>query len=127
MDDMNLAKKLINEFTYEEYGDESADYSDLTDVGLAYTTTEDGLHEIQASVDLLRYSMKVTVDDIPVKITRYDRIEDLIEKELKHLDFSELVYLSDKELAKISPPEIEPKDATAAPDQPKPKEPEKDI
>lgn len=41
---MNFAKK--------EYDSDGADFSDLTAVNIAYTTTEDELHEIQADVNL---------------------------------------------------------------------------
>ena len=36
-----------------EYGDEEeADFSNLTNIGLAYTTTEDERHEIQVTANL---------------------------------------------------------------------------
>lgn len=125
MADLNAAKKLINEFMYKEYGEVSADYSDLTNVGLAYTTTEDGHFDIEASVDLLRYSISLIIDGTPVKITRYENIEALIEKELQYLDFEELVFVSDAELQKITLPEIQPKKVTGSPEPEKSNEPER--
>lgn len=39
-----------------------ADFSDLSDVGLAYSTTEDDEHEIQVSADLNTYCINYAVD-----------------------------------------------------------------
>lgn len=51
---MNFAKK--------EYDSDGADFSDLTAVNIAYTTTEDELHEIQADVNLIDYYIETKVD-----------------------------------------------------------------
>ena len=46
---LDKAKHLIDDFCCEEYQrEDGADYTDLTNVGIAYTTTEDDKHEIQA-------------------------------------------------------------------------------
>lgn len=51
---LDKAKHLIDDFCREEYQrEDGADYTDLTDVGVAYTTTEDDKHEIQARVNLV--------------------------------------------------------------------------
>ena len=56
------AKKRINDFVATEYDSEGADFSDLSNIGVAYTTTEDGEHEIQASVDLENNNIVKKVD-----------------------------------------------------------------
>lgn len=84
------AKLLINEFCLREYGS-TPDYSDLQNVDIAYTTTEDEQHEIQISVDLDNCAVKKLIDYIPTRIWRYSSISDLISGELEHLDFNELV------------------------------------
>ena len=87
------AKALINDFVAAEYDSDSADFSDLSNVGIAYTTTEDELHEIQASVDLVNNSIVKKVDGIAVETEHYDTIDRLINV-LKTLDFSELTTVT---------------------------------
>ena len=92
------AKRLIDEYCIAEFGD-PADYGDLSDVGLAYVQTEDGLHEIQVSVDLLNCRIIKEVDGKVVHTDQYDSLSDLIEKELRWLDFGELTDVSEEEMA----------------------------
>ena len=97
---LEQAKQLIDEFCREEYErEEGADYSDLSNVEVAYTTTEDGQHEIQAAVNLEAFSISTYVDGTVVRTEQYDSLEQLIENELSVLSFSELTYVSDEELA----------------------------
>ena len=52
---LDTAKRLIDDFCKEEYQrKDGADYTDLADVGVAYTTTEDDKHEIQANGTVFR-------------------------------------------------------------------------
>ena len=92
------AKRLIDEFCIAEYGD-PADYSDLTNVDLAYTQTEDGYHEIQAFVDLINCRIVKMVDAKIVHTDQYDSLSALIEYGLTGMEFGELVDLTDDELA----------------------------
>ena len=59
---LERAKKLIDEFCEKEYDSDGADFSDLSAVNIAYTTTEDELHEIQADVNLIDYYIETKVD-----------------------------------------------------------------
>ena len=60
--ELDTAKALIDEYCREEFErDEGADYTDLSNVELAYTTTEDDKHEIQARVNLVDYRSCVSV------------------------------------------------------------------
>ena len=94
------AKQLIDEFCREEYErEEGADYSDLGSVEVAYTTTEDEQHEIQAVVNLETFSISTYVDGQAVRTEQYDSLEQLIENELTVLSFNELTDVSDEELA----------------------------
>ncbi len=93
------AKEYIDRFCEREYGSaEGADYTDLSGIGLAYTTTEDGQHEIQAAADLIRCRMETYVDGVLVEYTQYDGLADLIENALSALDFGELVYVPEEQL-----------------------------
>ena len=88
---LDEAKQLINEFCENEYGS-GADFTDLQNVDMAYTTTEDD-EEIQVTIDLINLELRQYVDgELYDKIT-YRSLEDIIESVLKRLDFDELVRL----------------------------------
>ena len=96
------AKRLINLYFMEEFElEEGADFSYLSDVELAYTTTEDETHEIQARANLLDFRIETLVDNTVVRSEEYSNLEDMIDRGLHGLDFNELVYLSDDELAQF--------------------------
>ena len=98
---LDKAKVLIDEYCQTEFGrEEGADYSDLSAVEVAYTTTEDEKHEIQAKVNLVDFSIGTFVDGTPVRTEQYDSLEQLVENGLPGLSFDDLVYISDKELAR---------------------------
>lgn len=86
---LDESKLLINEFCLREYGS-TPDYSDLQNVDIAYTTTEDEQHEIQVSVDLKNFTVKKMFDK-KLTVWRYYSLEDLIENELKNLSFCDLI------------------------------------
>jgi len=102
---LDTAKHLIDDFCREEYqrGD-GADYTDLTDVGIAYTTTEDDRHEIQARVNLVDFRIETLADGKVVRSEQYASLEELTEKGLQALSFDDLVYLSEEELAQVEAP-----------------------
>ena len=97
---LEQAKQLIDEFCREEYErEEGADYSNLGSVEVAYTTTEDDQHEIQAAVNLEAFSISTYVDGKVVRTEQYESLEQLIENGLSALSFDDLVYVSEDELA----------------------------
>jgi hypothetical protein len=82
-----------------EFGiDAEADYTDLSNIKIAYTTTEDGLHGIQASADLLQYRMETYIDGVLVDYTQYDDLADFIENGLSNLYFHDLVSVTEEQL-----------------------------
>lgn len=88
------AKRLINEFTIAEYEQES-DFSDLHNVGLAYTTLTDFELEVQVTADLVDFKITYEFDGEVYNTEHYDSIDNML-KSLEYLDFSELVYVSDE-------------------------------
>ena len=74
--DLKTAKQLINDYCIEEF-DTMADFSDLSDVGLAYSTTEDDEHEIQVSADLNTYCINYAVDGETVHSVSFDSLHEL--------------------------------------------------
>ncbi len=92
------AKQLINLYCNDEF-DSEADFSDLKKVGVAYTTTEDSKHTVEAVVNLVDYRLETYVDDKLFKEETYADLKDMIDNCLHSLSFDDLVYLSDEELA----------------------------
>ena len=92
------AKNLIRDFCLEEY-DSEPDFSNLSKIGIAYTNATDEEIPIQVNVDLVGYRVERYLGDILVDERQYEGLEDLTETELEALDFSELVSVTDEELA----------------------------
>lgn len=102
---LDKAKQIIDDFCREEYQQEDgADYTDLANVGVAYTTTEDDKHEIQARVNLVDFRIETLADGKVVRSEQYDSLEELTDKGLQALSFDDLVYLSEEELAQVEAP-----------------------
>ena len=97
---LEQAKAFIDAFCREEYEQENgADYTDLSKVGIAYTTTEDEQHEIQAAVNLVDFRMETYIDGTLTEYTQYDSLSELIQNGLSYLDFDSLVSVTEEQLA----------------------------
>ena len=112
--DLTEAKRLIDEYCLDEFESE-ADYADLEHVALAFTTTGDGEHTVEAQADLVHFSINRYVDGQLFESRSYDSIEELISNELQALDFNDLTYLDQQE-AVVSYPVEEEVQAEEAPD-----------
>ena len=96
---LKQAISCIGAYCDAEFGlDAEADYTDLSNIKIAYTTTEDGLHGIQASADLLQYRMETYIDGVLVDYTQYDDLADFIENGLSNLYFHDLVSVTEVQL-----------------------------
>ena len=95
--ELDYAKSLIESFCQEEYGSRP-DFSNLSEIGIAYTTVTDEEIPIQVNIDLVNHRMLRYLENIMVDERRYDSLSDLIEKELENLNFSDLIDLTDEEL-----------------------------
>ncbi|KYM37606.1 helicase [Fusobacterium necrophorum subsp. funduliforme] len=91
-------------------------FPDLTDIGLAYTTTPDEKHEIQTSLDLINYKMNTYVDNTLIDSFSYiyDPLDASDTKELVQIktsielwDFNELVYVNEEKLKEVLGLEID--------------------
>lgn len=92
---LDKAKYLINDFCEAEYR-EGADFSDLHNVGLAFTTLTDDELPIQVTADLIDFKITYEFDGEVYNTEQYDSIEDMIENGLTGLDFSDLVSVPDE-------------------------------
>ncbi len=109
---LERAKRLIDAFILEEYNQDGADYSDMTNIGIAYTTTEDDKYEVQVNVDLVNYRLVKIIGGVQVKEEVYPSLDELCKNQLEALDFDDLTYCSEEEIAKadegqaIAPPTL---------------------
>lgn len=111
---LDKAKYLINDFCESEYGS-PADFSDLHNVSLAYTTLTDDELSIQVTADLVDSKITYEFDSEIFNIEQYENIENMIENGLTGLDFSDLVSVPESVIEKytakdeqtITTPEIE--------------------
>lgn len=92
---MEQAKNLINDFCVDEYSSE-ADFSDLTRVGIAYTTITDKELEVQVEVDLAHFQIRTLVENQVVRFTEYKSLEDMVEHGLTGLSFDDLVSVPNR-------------------------------
>lgn len=92
---LDKAKWLINDFCEVEYR-EGADFDDLHNVGLAFTTLTDDELPIQVTADLVDFKITHEFDGEVYNTEQYDSIEDMIENGLIGLDFSDLVSVPDE-------------------------------
>ena len=96
---LKQAVSCIDAYCDMEFGlDTEADYTDLSNIKIAYTTTGDGLHGIQASANLLQYRMETYIDGVFVDYTQYDDLADFIENGLSNLYFHDLVSVTEEQL-----------------------------
>lgn len=91
---LDKAKSLINDFCEAEYR-QGADFDDLHNVGLAFTTLTDDELPIQVTADLVDFKITYEFDGEVYNTEQYDNIEDMIENGLTELDFSDLVSVPD--------------------------------
>lgn len=96
---LDLAKGYIDEYCCEEFGHTAgynADYSNLHAVPVAYTTTEDDKHDIQAYVNLIDLQIITQVDGKTVRIEQYPSLWDMSQAGLRYMTFDDLTYVPDE-------------------------------
>lgn len=92
--DLEKAQYLINSFCESEYGSE-ADFSDMHNIGIAYTTLTDAELPVQVSADLIDHRITYEFDGEIYSTEQYSGIRDMVENGLTGLDFNELVSVPD--------------------------------
>lgn len=94
------AKRLINDFCLREYKS-PADFSDISNIGIAYTEYgDDDENTIQVSVNLLDFTLNRKVNDVLIESRKYESLWDMIECELCYLDFGVLTEVADADFCK---------------------------
>ncbi len=96
------AKRIIKDYYDREFEDDkSVDFSDMSNVGLAFSETENGEHEITVSANLEHFSIDIFVDDKLYERRKYSSIDDLIDQELYSLNFQELTSLDEDRISQM--------------------------
>ena len=91
------AKNLINEFCLEEYGS-PADFSNLSKIGIAYTTVTDDELPMQVDVNLENFTVEKYIDNVLVDTEYYYNLSNITEKFLQNLNFDELIYVTEQQI-----------------------------
>ena len=109
---MERAKGLISDFCRSEYGSE-ADFSDPAKIGVAYTTVTDDEIPIQANIDLVNFRLERYLNDEHLETRQYSSLQELVSNELESLDFSDLIHVSNEDIAQYG--RYEPEEPAPAP------------
>ena len=94
--EIDYAEKTIADFCERE-GLGAPDFSDLTHIDLAYSTTGDGEHEIQVYANFLRNEIVYLVDGSFVDSARFDSTRALAKEGIEDVEFSQ--FIDDAEAA----------------------------
>ena len=89
--DLEEAKQLIVDFCYGEYGTDAVDFDSPEHIGIAYTTVGDGEYDLQVEVNLSDFSINQFLEGVCIEKREYGSLRELIDNELKDLDFNYLV------------------------------------
>ena len=97
---MEKANELIDHFCWIEYGS-PADYNNLKEIGIAYTTISDDEIPLQVNVDLVNLRIERYLNNQLMDRFQYDSLQQMISEGLEHLDFQDLTDISDETLKLI--------------------------
>ena len=95
---LERAKWLINAYCMEVF-EQEADFSDLSHVPLAFSSTSDSAHTVEISVDLVSFRLSYLVDGSEAASIQCAGFHDLNEL-LANLDFDEMVAFTEEEYNK---------------------------
>jgi len=90
--ELERAKQLITAFCVQEY-DNEPDFSDLTEIGIAYTTYTDLELPVQVNADLENFRIIYSFNNKTAKVEQYASLEEMNRLALEHLDFDTFVAL----------------------------------
>lgn len=96
---LKRATEILSEYSIREFGTDDFELpDDLSEINVAYTTTEDEKHELTANVNLVDFRIETKIDDTVVRTEQYDSLQDIVENGLDGMEFDDLIYVSDEEL-----------------------------
>ena len=98
--ELEYAKELIDDYCQSEFGS-AADFSDLSTIGIGHTTVTDEEIPIQAYANLVDFRIERYLYETLIETRQYESLEALIHGELEDLDFDDLIYVGDDDIAKF--------------------------
>ena len=123
-EELVTAKELINDFCMETF-DTEADFSDPANVSVGYSSTEDGEHSIQVTVDLTAFSINYAVDSEIVYSVQCGSLHELNEY-LANLSFDAMIADAEQHFYERHPAE-ETADVFQSNTQTEPAAPQADV
>ena len=106
------ALSYIEDYLKDEFEITEPDFSDLTQIDLGYTTTEDEQHTIQVHADLEHCTIRKFVDDTLYAQDTYASLEDMNRMALANLDFDSLMEVDINEIEEQEISADEPEEST---------------
>ncbi|MCD8225401.1 MAG: SNF2-related protein [Clostridiales bacterium] len=97
---LERAKELLDEYYMEEFS-VPADLSDMSRIGIGYTTITDEDIPIEASVNLEDFKLERYLNGVLFDTRQYGSQEELVSKELEYLDFDKLMDATDDEIEEV--------------------------
>ena len=97
------ALSYIEDYLKDEFEITEPDFSNLTQIGLGYTTTEDEQHTIQVNADLEHCTISKFVDDTLYAQEKFPSLEEMNRKFLSILDFDSLMEVDINEIEEQEP------------------------
>ena len=94
---LTKAKELINDYCYREF-DSEADFTDLSRVDLAYTTTEDGEQTIEVIADLINFRIEQYLDGEIEDGYQFVNLDDMIRNGLTDMTFDDLITIESRHI-----------------------------
>lgn len=93
---LDTAKETIRQFCLREYGaDNEPDFTDLTNVSLAYTTLDEAEQvEIQVIADLVNLQLKVFIARVLYAVTTYGNMNSMVD-DICGTSFDDLICVDD--------------------------------
>ena len=103
------AKKLIDEYSVNEF-DKCADFSDLKQIAIGYTTDGDGKHQIEMYANIIDHRTEIHIDGVCAATSKSISLKSYVENQLPYLDFGEMVGTAEKAINLINRIPSIPKD-----------------
>lgn len=90
-EELEKAKELIDDYCLNEFG-HNADFTDMENIGVAFTTLTDEEIPIQICIDLIHMHKKTWIGTEQTDNISPVETEEITLKELEWLDFNDLIY-----------------------------------
>lgn len=95
---LEMAMRLVDNYIVGEF-ESRADFSDMSRIPAGHTTTEEEDLPVQIYVDLVNFSITRYLMGVLVETRKYDTLEDFVDMELTGMDFSDLTWFTDEQIA----------------------------